>query len=191
MEINTQTVATAIDRSHQNVSNGQKVKFQRVLVALDYSFPNREIFDQGVDLAKNHQADLMICHCLQTQSANPSELFSLGMMGGTYSADILDLEEQIIEENTTELQECFNSLQQEARQEGIKTEFHYLAGNPGEEICDLAHIWQADVIVIGRRGLSGFSEMLFGSVSNYVFHHAQCAVLVVQNEEQEAKKDAN
>ena len=40
--------------------------------------------------------------------------------------------------------------------------------------------WEADLIVIGRRGHQGLSEILLGSVSNYVVHHAPCSVLVVQ-----------
>ncbi len=38
----------------------------------------------------------------------------------------------------------------------------------------------ADVIVMGRRGHSGLSELILGSVSNYVLHHAPCSVLIVQ-----------
>ncbi|MEO0350033.1 MAG: universal stress protein, partial [Cyanobacteria bacterium P01_A01_bin.15] len=40
--------------------------------------------------------------------------------------------------------------------------------------------WNADLIMMGRRGRSGFSELLLGSVSNYVMHHAPCSVLTVQ-----------
>jgi nucleotide-binding universal stress UspA family protein len=43
-----------------------------------------------------------------------------------------------------------------------------------------AQIWHADLIVMGRRGVSGMHELFLGSVSNYVTHHAPCSVLVVQ-----------
>lgn len=33
---------------------------------------------------------------------------------------------------------------------------------------------------MGRRGHKGLSEILLGSVSNYVVHHAPCSVLVLQ-----------
>jgi nucleotide-binding universal stress UspA family protein len=52
------------------------------------------------------------------------------------------------------------------------------AGNPGTTICETAKALNIDLIVIGRRGHSGLSELLIGSVSNYVVHHAACAVLV-------------
>jgi nucleotide-binding universal stress UspA family protein len=44
----------------------------------------------------------------------------------------------------------------------------------------VARTWNADLIVIGRRGLRGLAEMFLGSVSNHVIHHAHCSVLVVQ-----------
>ncbi|WP_442949349.1 universal stress protein [Nostoc sp.] len=42
--------------------------------------------------------------------------------------------------------------------------------------------WGADLIVLGRRGLKGFAELLAGSVSNHVVHHSPCSVLVVQGQ---------
>ena len=48
-------------------------------------------------------------------------------------------------------------------------------------ICNAAISWQADLIIMGRRGRTGLSELFLGSVSNYVLHHAPCAVLVVQH----------
>jgi nucleotide-binding universal stress UspA family protein len=50
----------------------------------------------------------------------------------------------------------------------------------GREICESADAYGADMIVIGSHGSSHTGELLLGSVSQYVLHHASCPVLVVR-----------
>ena len=52
-------------------------------------------------------------------------------------------------------------------------------GAPGEVLVDAAE--GADMVVVGSRGLGGFTGMLLGSVSQYVLHHASCPVVVVHD----------
>lgn len=55
-----------------------------------------------------------------------------------------------------------------------------VTGDPAAEIIRLAHIHQADLIVIGSRGLTGLQRILEGSVSSQVVAEAPCSVLVVK-----------
>ncbi|MBD2018240.1 universal stress protein [Microcoleus sp. FACHB-53] len=55
-----------------------------------------------------------------------------------------------------------------------------VTGDPPAEIIRLAHIHQADLIVIGSRGLTGLQRILEGSVSSQVVAEAPCSVLVVK-----------
>ena len=75
--------------------------------------------------------------------------------------------------------EVMRSLTEEATTAGVNTEFIQTLGDPGETICNLAKTWSADLIVVGSRGLTGLKEMILGSVSNYVTHHAPCSVLIM------------
>lgn len=51
-------------------------------------------------------------------------------------------------------------------------------GHPGEEICKLAETEDAAGIIMGRRGRGTLGELLLGSVSQYVVHHASCPVII-------------
>lgn len=53
------------------------------------------------------------------------------------------------------------------------------AGDIADEILDVAEAEKADVIVLGRRGLGRVREVLLGSVSQKVLHHADCKVVIV------------
>ena len=50
-------------------------------------------------------------------------------------------------------------------------------GQPADLLCLEAK--NADLIVVGSRGLGGFRGLLIGSVSQQVVHHAPCPVVVV------------
>ncbi len=71
-------------------------------------------------------------------------------------------------------------LQSYQAQLSVKTELEIVTGDPAEEIIRLANIYQADLIVIGSRGLTGMTRIVQGSVSIQVVEDAQCSVLVVK-----------
>jgi nucleotide-binding universal stress UspA family protein len=53
-------------------------------------------------------------------------------------------------------------------------------GLPADEIIDAAKELNADLIVIGSRGLGEVRSVLLGSVSERVLHTAHCPVLIVR-----------
>lgn len=61
-----------------------------------------------------------------------------------------------------------------------ESELEIVTGDPSEEIIRLANIYQADLIVIGSRGLTGVKRIIQGSVSSQVVEDAPCSVLVVK-----------
>lgn len=54
------------------------------------------------------------------------------------------------------------------------------AGDYADEILDVADAENAEMIVIGRRGLGRIREAVLGSVSQKVLHQARCTVVVVR-----------
>lgn len=53
-------------------------------------------------------------------------------------------------------------------------------GQPADEVLKLAEEESADVVVVGRRGISGIERFLLGGVSSAVVNHSKCDVLVVK-----------
>jgi nucleotide-binding universal stress UspA family protein len=149
--------------------------FQKILVAIDDSESSRAIFEQALTLAKTTHSELMLSHIIIP--FDPAYLCEpyLGMPQPSMQVHWDRLKEQ--EQAGLER---LRSLETEASATGVSTEFTQNLGDPGRLICELAKSWGADLIIIGRRGLSGLGELWLGSVSNYVLHHAPCHVLTIQ-----------
>lgn len=47
--------------------------------------------------------------------------------------------------------------------------------------CLVAEAKDADLLVVGARGLGGFERLLLGSVSQQLAHHAPCPVVIVRD----------
>jgi nucleotide-binding universal stress UspA family protein len=69
-----------------------------------------------------------------------------------------------------------------AEEKGVHAETHSREADPAEAILDVAESVDADLIVVGSRGLSGFKKYLLGSVSAEVASHARCNVMIVRPE---------
>lgn len=157
--------------------------FQKILVAVDRESTSPEVLEKAVSLAKQFNGHLMLFHCVHDPFPNSSNVLaagSMGIYGGSYSVEMLEQSQKLVQQKKDEVLAWLQSWCKKLTDLEIATEFDYKQGDAGQTICTLAKNWEADIIVIGRRGRSGLSEMLLGSVSNYVLHHASCTVMVVQ-----------
>jgi nucleotide-binding universal stress UspA family protein len=65
------------------------------------------------------------------------------------------------------------------RDAGFEADGVTMAGDPGSQICEYADHINSDGIILGRQGGGKLQELLLGSVSQYVLHHAQTPVTLV------------
>lgn len=56
-------------------------------------------------------------------------------------------------------------------------------GFPKEDILETAKIWNADLIIIGIHGKTGFGLWAMGSVSQYITLHSPLPVLIISTQE--------
>lgn len=158
--------------------------FKKIVVAVDGTDLGDLAFQEALALAQANQSSLMLVHVMSPMNeAYPDPIFAAPGATGVY----VGLHEEVMKVYTEQWEafeqrglDLLRNLTDMATAAGIPTEFTQALGDPGKAICNLAFEWDADLIVLGRRGLKGLSELFLGSVSNYVLHHAHCSVLTIQ-----------
>ena len=159
--------------------------YKKILVAMDMSEMSEEVFAQALAVAQQQgKATMMLLHVLSPEEDNsplpiPPDMTELyPAVGNDFT---LEAWREQWEEFERQGLEMLRSHGEEAARMGLNVEVKQISGSPSKNICKLARDWQADLIIIGRRGRSGLKEIFLGSVSNYVLHHAPCSVLIVQS----------
>jgi nucleotide-binding universal stress UspA family protein len=64
----------------------------------------------------------------------------------------------------------------------LECETHAVEKNPADALLDIAQEVDADMIVVGSKGMHGAQRLKLGNVPNKVSHRARCHVLIVATE---------
>lgn len=159
--------------------------YSKILVAVDNSAASEAVFRQALQLGQAMQAKLLLVHGLSSDEDGSPMPIPPEAEGPYWGPSIgtevdFDLWRETWERYESEGLERLQRFAAIANEANVLTEFRQVAGNPGKVICQLAQQWGADLIVMGHRGRSGLTELMLGSVSNYVMHRAPCSVLVLK-----------
>lgn len=100
--------------------------------------------------------------------------------GGTGGIDPAQIQERLEEQAESIVDEAVTLLEDNGYDATTSVEF----GDPGNEICEAASDEDARGILISRRSHSAVGELLLGSVSQYVIHHANKPVTLVPLDEE-------
>jgi nucleotide-binding universal stress UspA family protein len=139
--------------------------FSRVLVAVDSSDYAMKAFEYAIQLARAVNAKVFVVHVVQNP-AMTNALVSVSELKASFKKQGMKL--------LTSL-----SSISEAKF-GMTVETILEEGDPPKVILDTAKKFNANMIVIGSRGLSQIKELFLGSVSHNVTKHADIPVLVVK-----------
>lgn len=72
------------------------------------------------------------------------------------------------------------SAESDAQAAGVSVAKYAREGDAAEAILAVAEERNADLIVVGNKGMTGVKRFLLGSVPNKISHHAPCSVLIVR-----------
>jgi nucleotide-binding universal stress UspA family protein len=165
--------------------------FHKILVAVDRSENSEKVLDTAIALAKAMGASLMLLHVLSSEAKGcPTSPTLTTLEYYPVEGRLFEDYQKLWQTYEKEGLELLRSCTDKAAIAGVNTEFTQNSGNPGRTICEMAQTWGADLIVMGHRGHSGLNELILGSVSNHVMHHAPCSVHIVRQPKQIDSKDS-
>ncbi len=139
---------------------------KRILVATDGSPSSTEAVAFGVELASEHEAELIFVHVVPALDVVPSTGFGIG---GAFPHEPNERDHVLLEEAAAVASE----------HEVISTTV-LLRGDTVNEIVAYADSRDVDLIVVGSRGRGAIAGALLGSVSRGVLGESKRPVLIVR-----------
>lgn len=132
---------------------------QRILLAYDGGEPARKALATAAELAKKFEAVVTVVSVVPVHPGRtPIDPWDDGLV------------------HAKELKEAGDAL----RELGIEADLLEPSGDPATVIERVAEKIDADVVVVGSRGLGAMSRILQGSVSEHVATHAAATVIVAR-----------
>jgi nucleotide-binding universal stress UspA family protein len=151
--------------------------FKAIVVGTDGSERASEAVLAAAELAATQPGAVL--HIVTVQKPlSPTAVAAGEMAAAAPVAAERTWEEEIRSELETTLSRAAETAQRAC---DTRIETHARFGSPAEVLCDFATHLEADLIVVGNRGMKGGRRFL-GSVPNTVSHHAPCSVLIVDTE---------
>jgi nucleotide-binding universal stress UspA family protein len=149
----------------------------KILVAIDRSTVSELVIQRSLSIAQPAQAQVT----LLTVVESPNEPFTrimlpTGDLVGMQNIPDLGLEAKLKEAGQAMLDHHATKF----ALAGVDCKTRLELGGPRETICQVVKEESADFLVIGSRGLGTLERLMLGSVSDYIIHHAACAVVVVR-----------
>ena len=141
--------------------------FKRIVAAYDGSRESEKALEKAIELANSAPgAKLDVVHVYQFPTIYIADGLS---MANTLNKELMERAENLVA-----------NLKKRLLETGMEANVELLHGTPSDTILKFAKEREADLIVIGSRGLSGIKEFFLGSVSHNVVQRSPIPVLVVK-----------
>jgi len=140
---------------------------EAIAVGTDGSDTAKKAVDVAMDMAERYGAKLVIASAYKPVSED------------RLRKEQADAPEEIqwSINPSEDVDETLRAVEEEAKERGLKYASEARNGDPADVLCDIAEDQNADIIVVGNKGMQ---RRILGSVPNSVAHKAPCSVMVVK-----------
>ena len=143
-----------------------------IVVGTDGSETARVAVETATTLASLTGATLHVVHAAQRRAPG---VIAFAASGGVSEPAAADKNKAIAAES----RRIFEDATTEAERLGVQVQLHAVSSEPADALVAIAEEVDADLLVVGNRGMSGARRFVLGSVPNSVSHHCPCSLLIV------------
>lgn len=149
---------------------------KKVLIALDYSETSELVAQQGYDLAKSMNAQVVLLHVISDPFIyNFSEFMPIMGFAGYADTGLSMLKnEEVLKNISGDFLEHVKSFLNDP---SIST--YVKEGDFPDEIVEFSKVINADLIVLGSHSHRWFEEILLGSVTEKVLRNSNISLFIV------------
>jgi nucleotide-binding universal stress UspA family protein len=159
---------TTTNQPSRTASAQAQTLITKILVPFDFGEPATHALRYAKELARQNGAALEVLHVVTIP-------YILPVADGGFFELPAGYVENTVSGAEKNLQKAPAEGGQPARSRAtVRT------GDPRKEILDFVAAENADLIVMGTRGRTGASHLIFGSVAEHVVRNASCPVLTVR-----------
>ena len=138
----------------------------KILVPVDGSENSFRAFEHALFLSKSMGAQLTAMHVIESPP--------------TVYVESQKLLNELLSNYRKESAKILDKCKAVADKSGVEIETVIAEGDAASNITGYAQKGGFELIVVGSRGLGRLKEMVLGSTSSKVLHHAKCPVMVVK-----------
>lgn len=152
--------------------------YRKILVALDGSEPSNNALEHAATIAKKFDAELILVAVVQRMMIPifPDEGF--GAIPLSAAKDMAQYQDKMRVLYQNVLKEAEEKVKEEYP--GVKTESILKEGRPSATIVEQAEKDDVDIIVMGSRGIGGYTGWILGSTSRRVVDSCTKPILIVK-----------
>lgn len=152
--------------------------YRKILVALDGSEPSNHALEHAATIAKKFDAELILVAVVQRMMIPifPDEGF--GAVPLSAAKDMAQYQDKMRVLYQNVLKEAEEKVKEEYP--GVKTESILKEGRPSATLVEQAEKDDVDIIVMGSRGIGGYTGWILGSTSRRVVDSCTKPILIVK-----------
>ena len=157
-------------------------RIKRIMVACDLSEYSLQSLRYGIELAENLDGNLIIVNVINQRdvTAVKEAINRIGLVKQSFSFSM----DTYLENLKKERSQLIQKLIEEIAFKDIRIKKVIKYGVPFQKLIEAVKEENADILVMGEKGRSNISDMLFGSTAEKMFHHCPIPLLSIREKKE-------